>query len=188
MTAASPGRIGARSEPPANGWIMSLPGQRLQPDRYKTIPRTLTFLLAGDRILLTRVAPGRGAWSGMLNGLGGHIEQGESPLESAIREVREETGLSPEDLRLCGVVIVDVGSDPGIGLYVFVGDAPSGEISGNAEGEPAWQEIEGLDELDLVEDLPALIPRALASYRGAPPFSAVYTYDPSGKLRTHFTP
>lgn len=167
---------------------MSLQGQRIQPERYKTIPRTLSFLVAGERILLTRVAPGRGAWSGMLNGLGGHIEKGESPYDSAMREIREETGLDPEGLRLCGVVIVDVGSDPGIGLYVFVGEAPPGSPSASPEGEPVWQDIDRLEELDLVEDLPALIPRALASYRGAPPFSAIYMYDSSGMLHTQFRP
>lgn len=167
---------------------MSLEGQRIQPVRYKVIPRTLTFLLSGDKILLIRVAHGRGGWSGMLNGLGGHVEQGESPLESALREVKEETGLAPEALRLCGVVIVDSGADPGVGLYVFVGNAPAGVISGSAEGQPVWQEIDGLVDLNLVEDLPTLIPRAIAAYRGAPPFSAVYTYDPAGTMSMRFSP
>jgi 8-oxo-dGTP diphosphatase len=123
----------------------------------------------------------------MLNGMGGHIEQGEAPLESALREVNEETGLAPADLRLCGVVVVDVGSDPGIGLYVFVGEAPAREVTGNAEGEPVWVKMKQLSDLALVEDLPALLPRAIASYRGAPPFSAVYTYDASGRLKVRFT-
>jgi 8-oxo-dGTP diphosphatase len=152
------------------------------------MPRTLTFLVTGDRILLIRVAPGRGGWSGMLNGLGGHVEQGESPLESAVREVKEETGLVAEDLRLCGVVIVDPGSEPGIGLYVFVGEAPAGDPSGGAEGEPVWQAIDRLADLDLVEDLPTLIPRAIAAFRGKAPFSAIYTYDSSGTLAMRFTP
>lgn len=167
---------------------MSLEGQRIQPDRYKVIPRTLTFLVSGDRILLIRVAPSRGGWSGMLNGLGGHVEQGESPHGSALREVKEETGLEPVDLRLCGVVIVDPGTDPGIGLYVFVGEAPAGVAAGSAEGEPVWEAIDRLADLELVEDLPTLIPRAMAAYRGDPPFSAVYAYDSSGHLSMRFTP
>jgi 8-oxo-dGTP diphosphatase len=167
---------------------MSLDGQRIQPDRYKVIPRTLTFLLSGDEILLIRVAPGRGGWSGMLNGLGGHIERGESPFGSALREVNEETGLVPQDLRLCGVVIVDTGGDPGIGLYVFVGETQSGSIPAGPEGQPVWHEIDRLADVELVEDLPALIPRAIASYRGAPPFSAAYVYDRSGALTIQFAP
>jgi 8-oxo-dGTP diphosphatase len=167
---------------------MSLEGQRIQPARYKIIPRTLTFLLSGDRILLIRVAPGRGGWSGMLNGLGGHVEQGESPHGSALREIKEEAGLKPEALRLCGVVIVDPGSEPGIGLYVFVGEAPAGVPAVSAEGKPVWEAIDRLADLELVEDLPTLIPRAIAAYRGGPPFSAVYTYGSSGALSMRFTP
>jgi 8-oxo-dGTP diphosphatase len=167
---------------------VSLDGQRIQPDRYKIIPRTLTFLVSGDEVLLTRVAAGRGGWAGRLNGLGGHVERGESPLDSALREVNEETGLSLEELHLCGVIVVDVGTDPGIGLYVFVGQAPAREVRGSPEGEPVWVQINRLSEIELVEDLPSLIPRALASYRGAPPFSGIYTYDVSGKLKTRFLP
>ena len=34
---------------------------------------------------------------------GGHVEQGESFVDSVIREVKEETGLDVTDLRLCGI-------------------------------------------------------------------------------------
>jgi 8-oxo-dGTP diphosphatase len=35
---------------------------------------------------------------------GGHLEDGESIVDSTIREIKEETGLSISDLELCGVV------------------------------------------------------------------------------------
>ena len=35
---------------------------------------------------------------------GGHLERGESLVESAIREVREETGLIVSDLKPCGII------------------------------------------------------------------------------------
>ena len=167
---------------------MSLDGQRIQPDRYRVVPRTLAFLLHGEELLLFRVSAGRGAWSGLLNGIGGHIEQGEDPLTSAFREIREETGLVPPDLRLCGVVVVDVGDDPGIGLYVFVGLTDGKTATGGREGEPVWVHPAQLHKSELVQDLPALIPRALASYRGGVPFSGLYTYDASGSLTTRFFP
>ncbi|OQB13837.1 MAG: Diadenosine hexaphosphate hydrolase [Firmicutes bacterium ADurb.Bin193] len=35
---------------------------------------------------------------------GGHVEDGESFMDSAIREIKEETGIDVKNLKLCGVV------------------------------------------------------------------------------------
>ena len=35
---------------------------------------------------------------------GGHVEPGESFYESAVREAKEETGLTVRDLKFCGVI------------------------------------------------------------------------------------
>ena len=43
------------------------------------------------------------SWKG-LSFPGGHIEEGESIVDSAVREVQEETGLTPQNLRFCGVM------------------------------------------------------------------------------------
>jgi 8-oxo-dGTP diphosphatase len=166
---------------------MTLSGQRLQPDRYTLIPRTLTFLTRGDEILLIRIGPDRGAWAGLLNGVGGHIERGEDPLASARREIQEETGLTPGDLKLAGVVIVDTGEKPGIGLYVFIGEAPSDELDPGSEGTLEWIPLAELDQDQLVADLPALIPRALAMRENKAPFSALYVYDDNEELTIRFS-
>lgn len=51
-----------------------------------------------ERVLLIR--KNRPSWqAGLLNGIGGHIEPGELPIDAMIREFREETGASHDDWR-----------------------------------------------------------------------------------------
>jgi 8-oxo-dGTP diphosphatase len=161
---------------------MSLPGQRIQPGRYTIIPRSLTFLFAGEEVLLLRIAEGRGSWSGLLNGIGGHIEQGEDPRSAALREIEEETGLvvDPSSLYLSGVGIVDVGDSPGIGLYIFVAEINKHTTHDSGEGTLEWIALEEMTEEKLVEDLPELIHLAMKAYHSKQPFSAQTSFDSSG--------
>lgn len=166
---------------------MSLAGQDVRPDRFAVIPRTLVFLRRGTDILLLRVPEGRGAWAGLLNGVGGHIETGEDPLSSARRELLEETGLEADSLVLCGIVLVHTGAQRGIGLHVFLGELiDEGEPNDGPEGRAAWFPIADLNRLSLVEDLPALLPKVLAWVPGQPPFCGATTYDTEGRPRLHF--
>lgn len=133
-----------------------------------------------------RVPPGRGAWAGRYNGIGGHVERGEDPRSSAIREVREETGFAVVDLTLQGVVLVDTGGSPGIALYLFTGPAPDGEPAKGPEGTAEWIRVSDLARVPLVEDLPTLLPLLLDT-PGRAPFSAVYTYAADGALTIRIT-
>ena len=167
---------------------MSQAGQRLDPARYTIVPRTLSFLVHGQQVLLLRLGADRGEWAGRLNGIGGHIEPGEDVLTSARREIREEAGLSPGDLHLCGIVMIDVGP-PGIGLFVFVGTAQGDPPQdGGPEGEAVWVDLGHLSEQATVEDLPELLPRALEAYARQTCFFAGYRYDETGRLRILFNP
>ena len=72
--------------------------------RYHMIPRVLCFVTNGEDVLLIEGAPNKKLWAGQYNGLGGHVERGESPHAAARREIREEAGLDVTDLRLRGVI------------------------------------------------------------------------------------
>ena len=167
---------------------MTLPGQRVQPERYQLIPRTLIFLLSADEILLLKVPPGRSAWAGLYNGVGGHIEAGENPHAAAIRELEEETGAAANMLRLCGIVHVHTGSSPGIGIHVFVGETRDKTVQTTSEGVPEWISLDALDDVPLVADLPILIPRALEAYRTHQVFCAVTTFSEDGQPILQFQP
>lgn len=169
---------------------MSLPGQQVQAERYLVVPRCLSFLLHQEKVLLIRIAEDRGPWSGLLNGIGGHVERGEDPRSAALREIKEETGLilSPSSLYLSGVVTVDVGTSPGVGLYIFVGVTETSETHSSREGMPEWIDLDDFEKQTLVKDLPALLPRAIKSYYNKQSFCAVTTFDEDGSPNIHFNP
>ena len=153
--------------------------------RYQFIPRVLVFLTRGDEVLLIKRGADRQVFPNQYNGVGGHVEKGESVLATARREVEEESGLQPTDLWLCAVVTIDTGdADAGIVMWVFRGEA-DGEPRASSEGEIGWVPVSKIGGLDMVEDIPTLLPKVLAMKRGDQPLWGFYRYD-QGKLRMHF--
>lgn len=88
---------------------------------------------------------------------GGHIEEGESLVESVIREVYEETGLTIADPKL--VAVKDWEPDEGGRYIVFCYKATrfSGQLRSSEEGEVSWVEKDQLEKLDLSYDMLPLL-------------------------------
>ncbi len=161
-------------------------GVSVSSHRFQIIPRVLCFVRHGADLLLIRGAPTKRIWANKYNGLGGHIERGESPTAAARREIREESGLSVSDLRLRGVVTIDAGEPVGIGLYVYTARAETRAVVASGEGQLEWVPGDAVTSRDLVEDLSTLIPKLLGLADDAPPFSAHYHYDDAGHLLIGF--
>ncbi len=154
------------------------PEDQLNADvRYTVVPRALVFLTRADEVLLLRGAPDKKLWAGKYNGLGGHIEPGETPRQTAAREVYEEAGLVVDALTLRAVIHVTLPRPPGVLFFVFVGEAPAGELRPSLEGAPVWVRRSEIELLPLVEDLPALLPRVLES---GPVIFGHYTFAEDG--------
>ena len=159
--------------------------QGISRERYMLIPRVLIFLTQGESVLLIRGAAHKRLWANLYNGVGGHVERSEAVLGAARRELDEETGLKA-GLWLCGVITIDTGQETGVGLYIFRGEHPVGELRASSEGTPEWVSKLNLAELPLVEDLFLLLPRVLAMQPGDSPFSAHTWYDEQGRLQMRF--
>lgn len=155
--------------------------------RWLVIPRTLCFVLNGDDILLMKRGSHKRVFPNQYNGLGGHVERYEDPLTGAKREIVEESGLQVHDVRLRSVHNIDAGQDTGIVLYVYTAISESREFhSDTDEGQLEWVPIAKLDEYDLVEDLPLLLPRILQTPADAPPYSVHVSYDEDDAIQMHF--
>jgi len=156
--------------------------------RYRVIPRTLCFVTHGEEVLLLRGAPQKRIWPNRYNGIGGHVERDEDVRSAALREIGEEAGVAVSDLRLRGVVNIapDV-EGPGVMLLVFTARAKHRAVRPSTEGTLTWVRPDRLNGLDVVEDLPLILPRVLAMGPAEPPFFAHYTYDEDDRLVVRFS-
>jgi 8-oxo-dGTP diphosphatase len=80
---------------------------------------------------------------------GGHVEKGESILDCAIREVKEETGLDVEGLIPCGVVHWShKTTDRRYMCFMYKTMSCSGHlIENNREGDNIWMHVDDLHQL-----------------------------------------
>ena len=94
----------------------------------------------GKYLMLHRVKKHHDINAGKWIGVGGHVENGETPEECLLREVKEETGLTLTAYHLRGLVtfLSDV-CEPEL-MCVFTADAFDGELIECDEGELAWVE------------------------------------------------
>jgi len=101
----------------------------------------------------------RKSWCG-ISFPGGHVEEGESFYLSAVREVKEETGLDIYNLKNCGVIHwVNENTFDRYIVYLYKTTDFSGElIEGTDEGEVFWTDRSKLTELPLSENFEVYLP------------------------------
>lgn len=80
---------------------------------------------------------------------GGHVEPGESIVQSVIREIKEETGLILKDPHLVGVKQFWVESGRYI-VFLFSATKFTGELRSSHEGEVGWFTKEEMENIKLV--------------------------------------
>ncbi len=80
---------------------------------------------------------------------GGHVEKEESFVQSAIREVKEETGLNILKPQLCGIKQFYTDNEERYIVLLFKTNQFTGEIVSSDEGEVFWISPEKLSEYQL---------------------------------------
>ena len=100
---------------------------------------TLCYIERGDAwLLLHRVKKENDLNRDKWIGLGGKCEEGESPEECVLREVREETGLTLTRWRYRGIVTFVSDRWPGEYMHLFTADAFEGKLADCDEGVLEW--------------------------------------------------
>jgi len=114
---------------------------------------TLCLIHEGDRYLLQdRV---KADWKGYTLP-GGHVEPGESIVDSVIREMKEETGLTIRNPKLCGIKQFPIEGGRYI-VFLFRTEEFEGELISSEEGKMHWVDKEDLSKVNLVNDLRELL-------------------------------
>lgn len=85
-------------------------------------------------------------------GIGGHIEEGESPEECLVREMREETGVTPLSPKLRGIITFVSDRYGTEYMFLYSAEAYQGELSSDCpEGDLQWVEKDRISSLPLWE-------------------------------------
>lgn len=92
------------------------------------------------KIVLLKRAPSKKFAPYMYTGIGGKIEAGETELESAYRELKEETGIGDVDLKQFAKVIIDKKDQ----LVYFLGIYTSDSLPHSDDGNLEWVPTNGI--------------------------------------------
>lgn len=153
-------------------------------EKYQLVPRTLVFIEKYDKILMLDKTKKDSYGYDKINGVGGHIERGEEPFESARREVEEESGLKVKELDLAAILFIDINDTPGVQVFVFKAAYAGGNVKDSDEGRLEWMTREQILENDRkLKDLPLLLEIIDKHKENTPPVMVKYIYDEKGQLR-----
>ena len=112
------------------------------------IDSSLCYLLRGDEVLMMhRTRKKNDMNHDKWIAVGGRFETGESPEECALREVKEETGLTMVDPQYRGIVTFVNDLYETERMHLFTTETFTGEMTDCDEGELVWVKKEELDRL-----------------------------------------
>lgn len=101
----------------------------------------MCMIYDGDKILVQNRVK---SWKGVAFP-GGHVEENESIVDSTIREIYEETGLTISNLKLCGIKQWFKDGVRNI-CFLYKTNTFKGDLKSNSEGENFWIKRSDLDK------------------------------------------
>lgn len=105
----------------------------------------------GRYLMLHRVSKKNDVNKDKWIGVGGHFEEGESPEECLLREVKEETGLTLTSFCFRGLVTFQSAGWGTEYMCLYTSDGYEGELTGCSEGVLEWVDKDRVLDLNLWE-------------------------------------
>lgn len=139
----------------------------------------LCFIRKDDDILLIHKKTGLG--KGKVNGPGGRVEVGESAVQAAVREVKEEVCLDVVDPEYVGELFFQFIDGYSLHCTVFSTDKFSGEAAETEEADPFWCNISEIPYADMWDDDQFWIPLLLKKEA----FKGFFVFDNDTMLSKH---
>lgn len=124
------------------------------------VPATLMFVVREGQVLLIEKKRGHGA--GKVNGPGGKIDPGETPLECAVRETQEELLISVNNPHKVAELWFQMSDYPSILCHVFLAEDFHGTPQETEEAIPLWVPLDEIPYERMWEDDRHWLPLVLA--------------------------
>ena len=129
-------------------------------ERHMVTPRVMCFVFNGNDVLLMKGSDIKD-WNGIYDPIGGHVEKGEGVLDTAKREIKEESGLGCTDIQLRGIVHVTNFFGKNVMMFVCSAASATREVVGSREGTPEWINVDNIDSLKIFEDVKPILKHVL---------------------------
>jgi 8-oxo-dGTP diphosphatase len=131
----------------------------------------ILFVIQDGQILLIEKKRGLGA--GKINGPGGKIDPGETPLQAAIRETQEELHITPASPRKLGELHFSMSDHADILCHVYRSDSFLGTPTETDEAVPEWTALDAIPYDRMWEDDRHWLPLLLEEH----PFLGRFVFD-----------
>ena len=137
----------------------------------------------GCWLMLHRIKKKQDENEGKWIGIGGHMEEHETPEECIRREAMEEAGLELKNLKLRGILTFILPKWGNELTFLFTADTENTELPESEEGVLQWVPVEKVEQLNLWEGDRLFLP-LLRSRKEV--FSLKLVYDEEDRLEQSF--
>lgn len=132
--------------------------------RYTALVRTLIFVFRNDELLMMKYS-GKGDnqtkekadRKDIYNPIGGHVEEAEDIIQNAMKEAREEAGITLLNPKIKGVININGFAGKNMINFIITGETRDEVVSETVEGELHWIKLADIGSLNTFADIQPIL-------------------------------